>query len=97
MKKNRVFALILALLIALTAGLPALAEEAHIWKAGDTGERVSEIQARLQSLGYLKADPTGIFDEATEQALTAFQREHGLLATGMGDERTLSLLFSEAE
>lgn len=96
MKKNRVFALILALLMALTAGLPALAEEAHIWKAGDTGEKVSEIQARLQSLGYLKADPTGIFDEATEQALTAFQREHGLLATGMGDERTLSLLFSEA-
>ena len=95
MKKNRWTALVLALILMLTAGMSALAEEHYFWKTGDSGEKVTEIQARLQALGYLEEDPTGVFDEATEKALMAFQREHGLLATGMGDEKTLALLFSE--
>ena len=86
----------IAALLALTllAGcMPALAEP--IWQKGDTGDRVTEIQARLQALGYLTRQPTGVFDEETEAALTAFQRQNGLLATGMADENTLTMLFSE--
>ncbi len=96
MKMNRMTALILALILALAAALPVLAEEVHYWQVGDSGEEVSEIQARLKELGYLEADPTGTFDEATERALVEFQSRNGLLATGMGDPRTLKVLFSES-
>ena len=96
MKKNRITALLAALLLILGAALPALAEENIIWKNGDSGEKVTEIQARLKELGYLEKEPDGIFDAETEQALTDFQQRNGLLATGMADERTMEKLFSES-
>ena len=96
MKINRLTALLLALLLVLTAALPALGEDVHYLQKGDSGERVTEIQARLKELGYLEEDPTGVFDEETEKALISFQRRNGLLATGIADEITMSLLFSEA-
>ena len=71
------------------------AEDGHIWRFGDTGEKVTEIQARLKELGYLEGNPTGTFDEATEEALMKFQKRNRLLATGMADENTLAVLFSE--
>ena len=96
MKMNRLMALALALMLLLTAGMSALAEEGKIWMKGDAGETVTKIQSRLMELGYLDQDPTGIFDEETEKALTRFQNWNGLLATGMADERTLEVLFSES-
>ena len=83
----------LLILILILFSLAGLAEQ--IWRKGDTGERVTEIQVRLQELGYLEEDPTGTFDELTEKALMDFQRDNGLLATGMADENTLLKLFSE--
>lgn len=94
MKMNRLTALALALLLALLPCLPGLAEESPIWRLGDTGDRVAEIQARLKELKYLDAEPTGIFDAATEAALIAFQERNGLMATGMADAPTLAVLFS---
>ena len=96
MKMNRLMALALALMLLLTAGMSALAEEGKIWMKGDAGETVTKIQSRLMELGYLDQDPTGIFDEETEKALTRFQNWNGLLATGMADARTLEVLFSES-
>ena len=90
MKKILVCMMILALVLSC---IPGIAEQ--IWKIGDSGERVSEIQIRLEELGYLSKDVTGDFDEDTEKALLAFQRNNGLLATGMADEITLTILFSE--
>ena len=75
MKMYRFAALALALMMGLLTGLPALAEGNQIWKRGDSGEKVREIQARLQELGYLTENPTGTFDEATEKALASFQQE----------------------
>ena len=95
MKIHRLIALLLALTLGLLCGLPALGEENRIWRLGDSGEKVSEIQARLRELNYLDREPTGIFDEETEQALMAFQSWNSLLATGMGDANTLEVLFSE--
>ena len=69
MKIHRLIALLLALTLGLLCGLPALGEENRIWRLGDSGEKVSEIQARLRELNYLDREPTGIFDEETEQAL----------------------------
>ena len=87
---------ILACLLILTLILPCLPVMAEqIWKKGDSGERVAEIQSRLQELKYLNFAPTGSFDKVTEEALLAFQRNNGLLVTGMADEKTLQVLFSE--
>ena len=87
-------AALLALALMLTAALPAMAENQTLQK-GDTGETVAALQARLIELEYLTGDADGVFDEATETALMAFQRYNGLLATGMADRITLETLFSE--
>ena len=92
--KKRMTALILALAMLLPLMGAALAEQ-EIWQRGDRGEKVAEIQARLKALGYLKTAEEGVFDEATEKALTAFQQRSGLLATGMADRKTMEVLFSE--
>lgn len=65
---------------------------------GATGEIVTELQNFLRKYGYLKEtedsnfaaarDPTvpdaatGIFDDATEEALRNYQKFHGLPVTG---------------
>ncbi len=92
MRNMKWLSLILA--CALMLGLLPAAPAETIIMRGDQGDRVTEIQTRLHELGYLDRDPTGTFDEATEQALTAFQRRNSLLATGMADARTLAVLFS---
>ena len=92
--KKRMTALILALAMLLPLMGAALAEQ-EIWRRGDRGETVAEIQTRLKALGYLKTAEEGVFDEATEKALTAFQQRSGLLATGMADRKTMEVLFSE--
>ena len=70
MKISKLMACALALLMLAGLALPALAQESILQK-GDTGERVTALQARLKELDYLDGDSTGIFDEETEQALLA--------------------------
>ena len=91
---KKLFCALLALALTLSLALPALAQGA-ILKKGDSGEEVARLQARLKELRYLEAEPTGAFDDATEAALTAFQRRNGLLATGMADDATWRTLFSD--
>ena len=90
MKKMTALILILALMMTAVSGM--LAEENKIWKKGDTGETVTWIQTRLKELEYLEKDPTGTFDEDTENALSLFQRYEGLLITGMADAVTMKRL-----
>lgn len=94
MKHFRMTALILALLLAVTTLIPALADT--ILQRGDTGEEVTLLQARLKELGYLDAEPTGVFDEDTEAALLSFQIRNSLLRTGMLDAPTRARLFSDS-
>ena len=93
MKLTRMISLTLALILALMNVGTALADT--ICQRGDSGEEVTRIQARLQTLGYLNEDPTGTFDEATEQAVMKFQGRNSLLKTGMVDSVTWSVLFSD--
>lgn len=67
-----------------------------ILQPGDSGEAVSALQERLRSLGYLDAEPSGIYDDATGEAMLLFQQAHNLLATGMADKVTWNLLFSSS-
>ena len=89
---KRITAIVLAVLMALTIAAGAMGEENRIWQLGDTGEKVTWIQTRLKELEYLEKEPDGIFDEETEAALMSFQRDNGLLRTGMADSSTMKLL-----
>ena len=95
MKRRNLFAALLALVMLCCLALPGLAQET-IRKKGDTGDDITRMQARLQELGYLTGDPTGVFDEETEQAVLAFQQRNGLLKTGMADGSTWAALFSDS-
>lgn len=94
MKKMKWTALLLAIVLLLSAAVPALAG-ATILQKGDTGDEVVALQERLIELGYLKGKAKGTFDGDTEKALIDFQRTNGLLATGMLDASTRKVLFSD--
>lgn len=47
-------------------------------KKGMSGEEVLQLQNRLAADGYLKVAPNGYFGPATEAAVKAFQKDHGL-------------------
>ncbi|MDD4135325.1 MAG: von Willebrand factor type A domain-containing protein [Eubacteriales bacterium] len=91
--------LLLVFSAGMPAGMPARADEtasfARELKEGDTGADVLALQQRLQNLGYYPGPLDGVFGPDTTNALTLFQRDNGLLASGMLDEITFRLLFSE--
>ena len=94
---KKLTAIILAVLMVLTIAAGAMGEENKIWGIGDTGEKVEWIQMRLKELEYLDREPTGTFDEETGKALKTFQKDHGLLQTGMADSVTLKMLETTTE
>lgn len=68
----------------------AMPMEAAPLRKGDFGPGVSEVQAWLVARGYF-VGPRGVdgdFGNATENAVKAFQAEHGLPITGMVDDET---------
>jgi peptidoglycan hydrolase-like protein with peptidoglycan-binding domain len=55
----------------------------------DTGDLVRKLEARLVQLGLLDVIRVdGEYGTSTTAAVKAFQRKHGLAATGSLDERT---------
>lgn len=60
---------------------------------GDLGASVAALQRQLNSVG-LKIDANGIYDEATEAAVIAFQQRAGLVADGVVGPKTLAALIS---
>ncbi|MDN5747104.1 MAG: peptidoglycan-binding protein [Pseudonocardia sp.] len=57
-----------------------------------TGDDVTMLQERLLELGFDPGRPGGVFDERTEAALRAFQREYGLVPDGLCGPATLRSL-----
>ncbi len=72
---------------ARTTGTPSAAP-AVLWKRGDSGRDVRELQARLRQLAWLFEGPTGLYGPATEQAVKGFQGKRGLPQTGRTDSVT---------
>ncbi|MBQ8972556.1 MAG: peptidoglycan-binding protein [Clostridia bacterium] len=66
-------------------------------KLGDEGEAVENLQRALIALRLLSAEPTGIFDEATRDAVAQFQRVQGVQATGQADPALQTKLFAEEQ
>ncbi len=58
---------------------------------GDQGQRVSELQQRLNQVGY-SLTVTGYFGTQTQQAVLNLQQARGLSATGVADNQTLAAL-----
>lgn len=61
---------------------------------GKTGEDVFFLQMRLTELGYYDGTVTGGYYGGTIEAVTAFQRDHGLKVDGVAGKQTQTLLFS---
>lgn len=61
----------------------------------DKSEAVLEMQNRLYILGFLLDDRDGAFGSKTQTAVKAFQQAAGLPVTGIADNETLTLLYSE--
>lgn len=59
---------------------------------GARGERVRQLQADLESLGYPTGGVDGIFGQATRRAVVALQHEFGLTANGQADTATLEAI-----
>jgi len=59
---------------------------------GDAGDSVSQIQTRLQALGYYQGGVDGVFGAGTEAAVIAFQSSQGLNPDGIVGTATRSAL-----
>ena len=94
---KKITAILLTMILFLTVLTFSSAEESRIWQKGDSGDTVLWIQQRLYDLDYLSRKPDGSFDEDTETALMLFQRDYGLLVTGMADSVTMETLKNARE
>ena len=90
MKKLTAILTALVMLLSMAAAT-ALADDG-ILRPGDSGEEVTRLQEKLIELEYLQGEATGIYDEATEEAVKTFQRMNGLLVTGKADSVTRRVL-----
>ena len=61
-------------------------------RPGSKGDDVLQVQDCLVQMGYLD-HTTGSYDDATIEAVKAFQRDNGLTADGIAGAKTLVLLF----
>ena len=64
---------------------------------GDTGLNVYALQNRLAQLGYFTGSCTATFGELTRNAVTRFQEDAGIEATGQADAATWAALYSRSD
>lgn len=60
---------------------------------GMSGDKVLQVQKRLQELGFFHGEPQGNYGPLTKEAVRAFQAYAGLPVTGVVDDRTWGALF----
>lgn len=63
-----------------------------VYRQGDRGDTVKEIQTRLKKWGYYSGNTDGIFGSRTKEAVKYFQRKNGLTADGVVGKATLAAL-----
>jgi N-acetylmuramoyl-L-alanine amidase len=67
----------------------------QLFRLGDAGAAVAEVQATLVGLGLLgQAPPEPVFDEATDRALRTFQQRRGLSVDGIVGAETYRALVA---
>lgn len=80
------------LLFALLFSSVALAHAAGAFEEGDQGQEVTQIQGKLNTLGY-DVSVDGDFGPSTTAAVIAFQRDHGLDSDGIVGASTYRALM----
>lgn len=102
MHASTIAAIALTGTVALALGLPGAAAQSFetvqfrpaqqqiFGYQGEDQADVTDIQARLRRLGYHVPAVTGRMDEATREAIRAYQREHRLLVTGQAGPELLA-------
>jgi|GEM_PF-2890588 len=56
-----------------------------------------EVQEKLKILGYYPGGISGVYDDATKNAVKEFQYENGLSVTGAVDEQTMAQIYAKAD
>ncbi len=64
-------------------------------RKGSKGTEVVKLQNRLNELGYSVGKADGDFGNKTKVAVEQFQADNGLEVTGIADDKTQELLYSE--
>ncbi len=78
----------------LTLKVPEMPDEVHEFQLGHMNpiDNAGGIQGRLKNLGYYHGDIHSNLDEATAEAIKAFQKDSGLPETGEMDAATQSII-----
>ena len=84
---RRIIALILATVLLFCV---AYAKELQ---QGSKGDEVAALQERLIELGYLDDTADGVYGKHTKDAVSAFQADSGIEATGIADLDTQNAIF----
>jgi N-acetylmuramoyl-L-alanine amidase len=82
-------------LCAVTLGATHPQEDApvQLFRRGDTGPAVAQVQAALVTLGLLRSAPTEpVFDQPTDWAVREFQQNRGLVVDGIVGPETYAAL-----
>jgi peptidoglycan hydrolase-like protein with peptidoglycan-binding domain len=53
------------------------------------GDRARQIQTALVREGYMKGEPSGVWDQSTKDAMTRYQADHGWQTKTLPDSRAL--------
>jgi peptidoglycan hydrolase-like protein with peptidoglycan-binding domain len=72
----------------LVAQAPSTTDEPVNPETPPPSPAIQSLQNRLAQLGYYEGLQDGVFDQSTRDALAAFQRDSGLVGTGMLDPLT---------
>jgi len=90
------FAIVMLISIGISLNCICLAEgsDSAILEMNDTGDEVILLQLRLKDLGYYSYKITNFFGSFTKSSLKSFQKENDLPATGVLDEETYEVLYS---
>ncbi len=72
------------------------ASNSTVLRSGDRGDRVRQLQQRLQAAGVYDGPLSGVFGERTEAAVRRLQEQRGLTVDGIAGPATWSALESSA-
>ena len=85
-----------ALIYGSDAYNKAVVAQYKILERGDVGSSVYALQQRLKNLGYPMEELTGIFDNATANAVMLFYEEYGLTASDVANVALQKEIYSDS-